>query len=306
MRFFVTFQTRNQQLCNSIVDLTNQHGQLEAREQELLTVIKLKVSLQMRRSSSHSAVHVHVQHHVQDKDLLDSSKHVAELNTRLKKLEVQNESSRRNEVESRRSAGEWKTKYQQCWKEYDYYKRETTDCTHSSLTRSQLTVWFLQTSSRARRECCRTQTTTSTRRDTMLPTSRRNSRSQVGLLLPRCCVPRIPTVLASFSRARAARHASAGSAAKQAGPERPGAAVDARSVRAAGARHLAAAAQLGRHERSAPQAAGTLPQQGVSYRSTCMRHWYFKYRTFLMAIFVVGTRCRARRRPSRYTEVRAR
>ena len=61
--------------------------------------------------------------YVQDKDLSESSKAFAEVTARLKKLEVQHEKSKRHEAEHRRNASEWKNKYNQCWKEYEYYKR---------------------------------------------------------------------------------------------------------------------------------------------------------------------------------------
>ena len=116
----------------------------------------------------------------QDKDLVDSSKHASELSSRLKKLEVQNESSRRNEVESRRSAGEWKTKYQQCWKEYDYYKRITDNLSRLLEDLLKYTAFnilrsLFQMSSRARRSCWMMLTMKSTRRNKTSPTSRRNS-----------------------------------------------------------------------------------------------------------------------------------
>ena len=50
------------------------------------------------------------------------------MTARLKKLELQNEKSRRNEAEYRRNATDWKNKYNQCWKEYEYFKRESSSC----------------------------------------------------------------------------------------------------------------------------------------------------------------------------------
>ena len=47
------------------------------------------------------------------------------MTARLKKLELQNEKSRRNEAEYRRNATDWKNKYNQCWKEYEYFKRKS-------------------------------------------------------------------------------------------------------------------------------------------------------------------------------------
>ena len=56
--------------------------------------------------------------------MCEAAKHIAELTTKVKKLDIQNENSRRNEGEHRRSASEWKNKYTQCWKEFDHFKRK--------------------------------------------------------------------------------------------------------------------------------------------------------------------------------------
>ncbi|XP_074642166.1 coiled-coil domain-containing protein 62-like isoform X2 [Tubulanus polymorphus] len=87
---------------NSIVnDLNSKLGQLEAREHELLTMVKLK-----------------------DKDLLSASDHISDLSSKLKKFDFQNRESLRNEANARKAANEWKSKYIDLKKDFDALKGE--------------------------------------------------------------------------------------------------------------------------------------------------------------------------------------
>ncbi|XP_070573436.1 coiled-coil domain-containing protein 62-like isoform X3 [Ptychodera flava] len=80
-------EDRNRSLTSTVRELSAQLGQLEAREQELLTVLKLK-----------------------DKDLLDASSHITDVTSKLKRFDAACKELRQSELASKREITEWKQK----------------------------------------------------------------------------------------------------------------------------------------------------------------------------------------------------
>ncbi|XP_013384584.1 coiled-coil domain-containing protein 62 isoform X2 [Lingula anatina] len=96
-------EEKNSTLNGSLMDLSSTVGELEAREQELLTMLKLK-----------------------DKDLVEASNHISELSTKLKKLDFQFRECQRSAADAKKSAAEWKQKCADAKQEGEKLKNELT------------------------------------------------------------------------------------------------------------------------------------------------------------------------------------
>ncbi|CAH1232385.1 CCDC62 [Branchiostoma lanceolatum] len=94
---------KNESLNTSLRDISTNLGHLEAREQELATLLQLK-----------------------DKDLMEASSHITEMSTKLKRLDLTCRECQKVESNLRREMAEWKSKYAESRKEIDRFKEEMT------------------------------------------------------------------------------------------------------------------------------------------------------------------------------------
>ncbi|XP_064619960.1 coiled-coil domain-containing protein 62-like isoform X2 [Lineus longissimus] len=94
-------QERNASLTGSMKEMCSTIGQLEAREQELITMLKMK-----------------------DKDLIEASDHISDLSAKLKRLDRHNKEHQKKESEARRQASEWKQKHSEVRQEVDRLRGE--------------------------------------------------------------------------------------------------------------------------------------------------------------------------------------
>nr|XP_006811130.1 PREDICTED: coiled-coil domain-containing protein 62-like [Saccoglossus kowalevskii] len=79
---------RNMSLNSTIREVSSQLGQLEAREQELITMLKLK-----------------------DKDLLEASNHISEITGKLKRLDTMYREYRQSDLNSKKDLEDWKQRH---------------------------------------------------------------------------------------------------------------------------------------------------------------------------------------------------
>ncbi|KAI8507225.1 estrogen receptor binding [Branchiostoma belcheri] len=94
---------KNESLNTSLRDISTNLGHLEAREQELATLLQLK-----------------------DKDLMEASSHITEMSAKLKRLDLTCRECQKVESNLRREMAEWKSKYAESRKEIDRFKEEMT------------------------------------------------------------------------------------------------------------------------------------------------------------------------------------
>ncbi|PIK60043.1 putative coiled-coil domain-containing protein [Apostichopus japonicus] len=91
----------NGRLNTLVQTLTTKVGQLDAREQELLTVIRLK-----------------------DRDLGDATDHISELTSKFKRLEMSNKESKYSAATGKKEISDWKNRYKEMKKDAESLKLE--------------------------------------------------------------------------------------------------------------------------------------------------------------------------------------
>ncbi|XP_071849352.1 coiled-coil domain-containing protein 62-like isoform X2 [Apostichopus japonicus] len=94
-------QEDNGRLNTLVQTLTTKVGQLDAREQELLTVIRLK-----------------------DRDLNDATDHISELTSKFKRLEMSNKESKYSAATGKKEISDWKNRYKEMKKDAESLKLE--------------------------------------------------------------------------------------------------------------------------------------------------------------------------------------
>ncbi|CAH1800583.1 unnamed protein product [Owenia fusiformis] len=94
----------NRNLNTSVQDMSSTIGQLEAREQELLTMLRLK-----------------------DKDLIEASNHIAELSVKLKRLDGSYRESQQSDRQAKRDITDWKQRHSEARQEIQRLNNELSN-----------------------------------------------------------------------------------------------------------------------------------------------------------------------------------
>lgn len=103
-------QEENGRLNALVQNLTNKAAQLEGREHELLTIIRLK-----------------------DRDLTDATSHITELTAKFKKLDFAHKESKHSAASGKKEVSDWKNRYKEIKKEAETLKVELEKQAHMNL-----------------------------------------------------------------------------------------------------------------------------------------------------------------------------
>ena len=121
----------NTTLSDSVKDMSATLGELQAKEEQLKTLIQHKVNYRFRNVSTftwfenfyfYCQIVPWFPYHIKDRELVNASAQITEMISRLKKLDDQYREMRRKEVEGQKNVVEWKEKYAESRKEIEHLK----------------------------------------------------------------------------------------------------------------------------------------------------------------------------------------